>query len=58
VCAGIDFYVVRDGFPRLRRSDVALGICDAAYEVEVRALTRFTTDVAAVLSSFGGTANE
>lgn len=53
-CAGVDFYVVRDGFPRLRRRDVALGIADAEYQVEVRALTDFAADAEAVLARFGG----
>ncbi|OOO33493.1 UNVERIFIED_ORG: hypothetical protein BTE55_09500 [Rhizobium sophorae] len=56
--AGIDCYAVNDGFPRLRRSDVALGIAEAAYQVEVRALVSFAVDAAAVLDTFGGTGDE
>lgn len=52
--AGTDFYAVREGFPRLRRGEVALGIADATYQLEVRALTGFQEDAAAVLSRFGG----
>jgi hypothetical protein len=52
--AGTDFYAVRDGFPRLRRGEVAIGIADATYQLEVRALTGFQEDAAAVLSRFGG----
>lgn len=57
-CAGIDLYQVRDGFPRLRRSDVALGISEATYQVEVRALADFAADTAMVMSMFGGTGDE
>lgn len=53
-CAGVDFYVVGDGFPRLRRGDVALGIAEAEYQVEVRALTGFAADADTVLARFGG----
>lgn len=52
--AGTDFYAVREGFPRLRRGEVALGIAEATYQLEVRALTEFQADGAAVLSRFGG----
>ncbi len=52
--AGTDFYAVREGFPRLRRGEVSLGIADATYQLEVRALTGFREDAAAVLSRFGG----
>ncbi|WP_200933229.1 MULTISPECIES: PD-(D/E)XK motif protein [unclassified Sphingomonas] len=52
--AGTDFYAVRDGFPRLRRGEVALGIAEATYELEVRALAEFQADGTAVLSRFGG----
>lgn len=52
--AGTDFYSVREGFPRLRRGEVALGIAEATYQLEVRALTEFRADVAEVLSRFGG----
>jgi hypothetical protein len=52
--AGTDFYAVREGFPRLRRSEVALGIAEAAYQLEVRALTAFQAESAEVLSRFGG----
>lgn len=54
VCAGIDVYAVREGFPRLRRGDVALGIAEAVYQIEVRALTGFTADADSVLARFGG----
>lgn len=53
-CAGVDFYAVGEGFPRLRRSDVALGITEAEYQVEVRALTGFAADADTVLTRFGG----
>lgn len=52
--AGTDFYAVREGFPRLRRGEVSLGIADATYQLEVRALTGFREDAGAVLSRFGG----
>ncbi len=55
-CAGVDGYAVIDGFPRLRRSDVALGIAEATYQVEARALVAFTVDAATVLDTFGGRA--
>lgn len=57
-CVGTDYYVVRDGFPRLRRGDVALGIVEADYQVEVRALSSFQVDGAVALSAFRGTGNE
>lgn len=57
-CAGMDGYTVSDGFPRLLRSDVSLGIAEATYQVEVRALAGFATDIAMVLDTFGGTGNE
>lgn len=53
-CAGVELYAVGEAFPRLRRSDVALGIAEAEYQVEVRALTSFTVDTDAVLARFGG----
>ncbi len=52
-CVGTDYYAVRDGFPRLRRGDVALGIVEADYQVEVRALSGFQVDEAVALSAFG-----
>jgi hypothetical protein len=51
--AGTDFYAVREGFPRLRRGEVALGIADATYQLEVRALAGFQADGVAALSRFG-----
>jgi hypothetical protein len=51
---GTDFYAVREGFPRLRRGEVALGIAEATYQLEVRTLTEFQADGEAVLSRFGG----
>lgn len=57
-CAGIDGYTVSNGFPRLLRSDVSLGIAEATYQVEVRALVGFAVDIATVLDMFGGTADE
>ncbi|MBX5210787.1 PD-(D/E)XK motif protein [Rhizobium sp. NZLR11] len=57
-CAGIDGYAVSDGFPRLLRNDVSLGIAEATYQVEVRALAGFAVDMATVLDTFGGTGNE
>ncbi|TWB45552.1 putative PD-(D/E)XK family protein DUF4420 [Rhizobium sp. ERR 922] len=57
-CAGIDAYTVSNGFPRLLRSDVPLGIAEATYQVEVRALVGFAVDIATVLDMFGGTADE
>lgn len=53
-CAGIDVYAVREGFPRLRRADVALGITEAEYQIELRALRSFTVDADAVLARFRG----
>lgn len=53
-CAGVDFYAVREGFPRLRRGDVALAIAEADYQIEVRALTGFAADAETVLTRFGG----
>jgi hypothetical protein len=52
--AGTDFYAVREGFPRLRRGEVALGIAEATYQLEVRALAEFQANGAAVLCRFGG----
>ncbi|MBY5502338.1 PD-(D/E)XK motif protein [Rhizobium leguminosarum] len=57
-CVGIDAYAVGDGFPRLQRSDVALGIADATYQVEVRALVGFAVNTEALLHTFGGAENE
>lgn len=57
-CVNIEYYTVREGFPRLRRGDVALGIVEADYQVEVRALSGFQVDGGVVLSAFGGTGNE
>ncbi|MDE3775442.1 PD-(D/E)XK motif protein [Sinorhizobium meliloti] len=57
-CAGIDCYAVNDGFPRVRRRDVALGIAEATYQVEVRALVGFAVNAVVVLDAFGGTGNE
>lgn len=50
---GIDFYAVGEEFPRLRRGGVALGIADAAYWIEVRALPAFQADGATVVGRFG-----
>jgi hypothetical protein len=53
--AGTEFYMVREGFPRLRRGDVALGIVDAEYQLEARALSGFQTEGDAVFGAFAGT---
>lgn len=52
--AGTDFYAVREGFPRLRRGELALSIAEATYQLEVSALAEFRADGAAVLRRFGG----
>lgn len=56
--AGTEFYAVHEGFPRLRRGDVGLGIVEAEYQIEVRALSGFQADAAAMFGVFGGAANE
>lgn len=50
--AGTEFYAVHEGFPRLRRGDVGLGIVEAEYQIEVRALTGFQVDAAAMFGVF------
>jgi hypothetical protein len=47
----IGFFRVTEGFPRLRRADAALGIAEASYEVEVRALAAFATGPDEMLSA-------
>lgn len=57
-CIGSEYYAVRDGFPRLRRGEVALGIVDADYQIEVRALSPFQANGDAVFGAFGRTGDE
>lgn len=56
--AGTEFYVVRDGFPRLRRGDMALGIVEAEYQVEVRALSGFQAEGLPFSARSGETGDE
>jgi hypothetical protein len=48
----IDAYSVSDGFPRLKRSELPLAITEATYTLEVRAISAFSKDTAAVLDAF------
>jgi hypothetical protein len=48
----IDAYTVPDSFPRLIRSALPVAISEATYTLEVRAISAFSTDVAAVLDAF------
>ncbi|NVN10476.1 PD-(D/E)XK motif protein [Nguyenibacter vanlangensis] len=57
-CIGTEFYAVTDEFPRLRRNDVALGIVEADYQIEVRALSGFQADAAWVFGTFGAPGDE
>jgi len=57
-CIGIDFYAVSEGFPRLCRAEIALGIVEADYQIEVRALSEFHAEEAAVFGALRGAGNE
>ncbi len=48
----IDTYGVSDGFPRLVRSVLPVAITDATYTLDVRALSAFASETAAVLDAF------
>jgi len=48
----IDAYSVSDGFPRLIRSALPIAITEATYTLEVRAISAFSADTAAVLDAF------
>lgn len=48
----IDAYTVADGFPRLVRSGLPLAITEATYTLEVRGISAFAEDAAAVLDAF------
>lgn len=48
----IDAYTVSDGFPRLIRSALPIAISEATYTLEVRAISAFSADAAAVLDAF------
>jgi hypothetical protein len=48
----IDAYAVSDGFPRLIRSALPIAITEATYTLEVRAISAFSADTAAVLDGF------
>lgn len=48
----IDAYTVSDGFPRLIRSGLPIAISEATYTLEVRAVSAFSVDTAAVLDAF------
>jgi hypothetical protein len=48
----IDAYTVSDGFPRLTRSALPIAISEATYTLEVRAISTFSADTAAVLAAF------
>lgn len=51
---GTDFYAVREGFPCLSRARVPGGIAEAAYQIEVQALTGFRADARDVITLLGG----
>ncbi len=48
----IDAYNVTDGFPRLVRSGLPLAIKEVTYTLEVRGISAFAADAAAVLDAF------
>ncbi len=48
----IDGYAISDEFPRLIRAGLPLAITDATYTLEVRAISTFSADTAAVFESF------
>jgi hypothetical protein len=48
----VDAYSVSDTFPRLVRADVPVAIIDASYLLDVRAITQFGADSAAVIAEF------
>jgi len=50
----IDAYTVSDGFPRLIRSALPIGISEATYTLEVRALLPFAAETQEVLRLFRG----
>ncbi|WP_374423220.1 PD-(D/E)XK motif protein [Paracoccus sp. (in: a-proteobacteria)] len=50
---GTEIYAVRDGFPCLSRAGVPAGIVDAAYQIEVQALSGFLADAGDVMTVFG-----
>lgn len=48
----LDAYGVTEGFPRLLRSELPIAITDATYTLEVRGISAFAEDAAAVLDAF------
>ncbi len=48
----VDAYSVFDGFPRLIRSALPIAITEVTYTLEVRAISAFSADTAAVLDAF------
>jgi hypothetical protein len=48
----MDAYGVTEGFPRLVRSELPIAITDATYTLEVRGISAFAEDTAAVLDAF------
>jgi hypothetical protein len=48
----IEAYAVTDGFPRLIRSSLPLAITEVTYTLEIRAISAFSADTAAVLDVF------
>jgi hypothetical protein len=41
----IRFFGVRDGFPRLRRADLPVGVADASYDIELALCIPFETEL-------------
>lgn len=51
---GTVVYAIRDGFPCLSRAGVPAGIADAAYQIEVQALSEFVANARDVIAVLGG----
>lgn len=48
----IDAYSITERFPRLVRSELPIAIAEASYTIDVRAISAFSEDTAAVLEAF------
>jgi hypothetical protein len=56
--AGLHWYKVEDGFPRIRPSDTRPGVVSASYQVSIDACTPFGLGEQAAIHLLVGTANE